>query len=166
MIPIWGDERRRPINLGGTSSASSHTAILDQAKARRLEREDNRRRELSAIRVQAWWRGVREAEAVRGRMRDIFWEDVRGIRALRCMILVGRDEEVLGGWSAEMVRGGERKSTRCILDWIVADSVVETLFMPATGPDQASWLVLIRQTSLLLLQSVADSPQYKSPQSP
>jgi hypothetical protein len=35
----------------------------------------------------------------------------------------------------------------------------ETLFRLATGPDQASWLILIRQTSFLLLQSVADSPQ-------
>jgi hypothetical protein len=48
-----------------------------------------------------------------GRARSRKGEDVRGIGALRGLLLVGRDEEVLG----EMVRSGERKSTRCNLDW-------------------------------------------------
>jgi ubiquitin-protein ligase E3 C len=109
MIPIWGgDERRRPMNLGGTTSASTHAAILDEAKARRQEREDQRRREECAVRVQAWWRGLREARGVRAEMRRGFIEggDVGGIGALRCLVLIGgRDGEVLGRWSAVM--GGD-----------------------------------------------------------
>ena len=111
MIPIWGDERRRPINLGGTSTASSHAAILDQAKARRLEREDNRRKEESAVKVQGWWRAVREARLVRGYLRRVFEGDVGGITGLRCLVLIGgRDGELLGRWSGAMVAGGERES--------------------------------------------------------
>jgi ubiquitin-protein ligase E3 C len=107
MIPVWGDERRRPINLGGsTTSASSHAAILDQAKARRLEREDNRRREENAVKLQAWWRGVREARLVREQMKIVFERDVNGITALRCLVLIGRsDERVLGQWSTSMTEG-------------------------------------------------------------
>jgi ubiquitin-protein ligase E3 C len=109
MIPIWGDERRRPINLGGASSASSHAAILDQAKARRQEREENRRREENAVRVQAWWRGAKEARLVRAHMKNVFEGDVLGITGLRCLVLIGRDEEVLGRWSSAMVASGERE---------------------------------------------------------
>lgn len=107
MIPIWGEDRRRQMNLGGSSSAATHTAILDQAKARRLERESNRRKQESAVRVQAWWRGTKQAQAVRERMKKQFEGDVRGIRGLRCLTLIGRDEEVLGRWSSVMVNGGE-----------------------------------------------------------
>jgi len=137
MIPIWGDERRRPINLGGAaSSASTHAAILDQAKARRQEREDGRRREEGAVRVQAWWRGVRSARSARRQMKDAFAGDVRGIGGLRCLVFGGGDEDVLGVWSGAMA--GEETQ----------------LFMHASEP---SWFVLIRRTSLLLLRSVANS---------
>jgi hypothetical protein len=55
-------------------------------------------------------------------MKDVFWGDVRGISALRGLLLVGRDEEVLG----EMIRSGERKSSQCNVDWIGPGCVVET----------------------------------------
>jgi hypothetical protein len=113
MMPIWGDERRRTINLGGAASpAPSHAAILDQAKARRQEREDNRRREESAVRVQAWWRGVKETMLVKAEMKRVFAGDIQGIRGLRCLVLVGRDDEVLAMWSAAMVN---ERELRCWL---------------------------------------------------
>ncbi|KIM80499.1 hypothetical protein PILCRDRAFT_534642 [Piloderma croceum F 1598] len=137
---MWGNdrERRRPINMGGTSSASSHAAILDQAKALRVKREYQRRREESAERVQAWWRGVK----VREELKKVFESHVGGITGLRCLVLIGgREEEALGVWSGLMVDNGEQK-----------------LLELSIGPDQSSWIVLIRQTSLLLLRSVASSP--------
>ncbi|KII83229.1 hypothetical protein PLICRDRAFT_180633 [Plicaturopsis crispa FD-325 SS-3] len=137
MLPLFDDERnRRKINLGGASSASSHAAILDQAKARRMEREAQRLRADSAVRLQAWWRGVHEAKKVKAEMRRVFEGDVLGLTGLRCLVLIGRDEEVLGAWSSAMTE--------------------ETLLK-----NDESWKVLVRQASLLLLQSVAQNPRSK-----
>lgn len=115
MIPIWEDDRRRKINLGGASSASSHTAILDEAKARRLEREDYRRKEINAVRIQAWWRGISEARSARRKMKRTFSDDVTGITGLRCLVLIGRDEDVLGQWSSAMIASGPGESWTYLL---------------------------------------------------
>ena len=108
MIPLFGNERRRQINLGGSSSASSisHTTILNQARQRRLEREDNKRRHDNAIRLQAWWRGMRESRITRNEMRKLFMENVTSLTGLRCLVLI-RDEEILGKWSSAMIESGE-----------------------------------------------------------
>lgn len=103
MLPLFGDERRRrEINLGGSTSVSSQAAILDQARARRMEREAQRKREECAIRIQAWWRGAREARRVRQQLRWTFREQVTSLTALRCLVLVGDDEDLLSLWSARI----------------------------------------------------------------
>ncbi|KAI0311311.1 HECT-domain-containing protein [Amylostereum chailletii] len=147
MLPLFANERRKKINLGGASSIQTSSAIRDQAKARRSERQDLLKREESAIRVQAWWRGVREARVVRRHLLHIFEQDVLSLRGLRCLVLIGRNEAVLGRWSAA-----------------AASSGAEAFLRPATGPERASWLVLVRQAAHLLLQSVADFP--RSPNAP
>lgn len=139
MLPIFGDDRRRPINLGGTSTASSHAAILDQAKARRTERQDARNRLLAAVKIQAWWRGMLASKMVRMELRGLLNEDVEGLTGLRCLVVLRKDEEALGMWSE---RVGE-----------------EGVFKLAAGSTGESWKVLIRRTSLMLLQSVANAPQ-------
>ena len=58
----------------------------------------------------------------------------------------GKSEEALGVWSGLMVI------------YALADGALEKLLELSNGPDQSSWIVLIRQTSLLLLRSVASSP--------
>lgn len=103
MLPIFGDERRRNINLGGASSASTQATILDQAKQRRILRDEQKRRHESAVILQAWWRGVREARLVRRQMRTTFESDVMAITGLRCLVLIGQDEEALGIWSNAML---------------------------------------------------------------
>jgi ubiquitin-protein ligase E3 C len=107
MLPLFDDDRRRHINLGGASSASTHTAILDQAKARRTERLENKRRQENAVRLQARWRGLRDARLARREMRQAFENDLTGITGLRCLVLIGRDDDVLGKWSSTMVERGE-----------------------------------------------------------
>lgn len=108
MLPVFGDERRKKeINLGGASSVATHAAILDQAKTRRLERQDVRRRQESAIKVQAWWRGMLTMKASRERMRAVFDADMTNLSGLRCLVLIGRDEERLGRWSSMVVSAGE-----------------------------------------------------------
>jgi ubiquitin-protein ligase E3 C len=162
MLPVFDDNRRRRINLGGNSSATTHAAILDQAKARRSEREQNRKRNESAVRLQAWWRGLREVRGVRHELRTAFENDITGITGMRCLVLLGTDDEALGIWSRAMVSSGHGQS---ILSppplTIGTESVlIEVLFHLAKGSDRSSWIVLVRQVTLLLLRSVAKSPRY------
>ncbi|KAJ7168585.1 HECT-domain-containing protein [Mycena filopes] len=142
MLPLFGDESRRKINLGGSSSVSTLSAITGQAKARRVERTEQKRRNDSAVQIQAWWRGVAAIRRAKADMRRAFEGDVGGVTGLRCAVLIGMDEDVLGRWAQAVVGGGEG-----------------SLFAPALGPGQSSWLVLIRQMCVLLMRSVAASPQ-------
>lgn len=108
MLPVFGDERKRKINLGGASSASSRSAILNQAQVRRTERLEERKRQEGAVKLQAWWRGLREERMGRKEMRRIFEQDMDGLRGLRCLVLIGsRDEEALAMWSMRMVQSGD-----------------------------------------------------------
>lgn len=139
MLPVFGDERKRKINLGGASSASSRSAILNQAQVRRTERLEERKRQEGAVKLQAWWRGLREERMGRKEMRRIFEQDMDGLRGLRCLVLIGsRDEEALAMWSMRMVQSGD-----------------DMLFRLARSD---SWLVLVRQVCFLLLRSVSKSP--------
>lgn len=108
MLPldIFNDNRRRRINLGGAATTTTQAAILDQAKARRSERLDHKRRQESAIRVQAWWRGIIQVRRTRQDMRRIFHDNVTNITGLRCLVLIGRDEEMLARWSTTMLDKG------------------------------------------------------------
>ncbi|KAG2359437.1 HECT-domain-containing protein [Suillus spraguei] len=85
MLPLFGDERRREINLGGSSSVTtSQAAILNQARARRIERETVRKRQESAVTIQAWWRGITSARRVRQELRERFFLKVSGFCATPC----------------------------------------------------------------------------------
>ncbi|KAG5638826.1 hypothetical protein H0H81_009799 [Sphagnurus paluster] len=150
MFTPFGDERKRKINLGGASSALSHTALIDRTRALRNERLEQQRRHESALRVQAWWRGIREARRVRGEMRKAFEGDVTGLLGLRCLAIIGKkDDEALAIWSRKMVAGGP-----------------DILFALARQPDVIqSWLVLIKQVAFSLLRSIADKPFNRSPPS-
>ncbi|TRM60846.1 HECT-domain-containing protein [Schizophyllum amplum] len=129
---LFEDSRRRRINLGGASGASSQSALLDQAKARRLERQTLKRKQDSAIKIQSWWRGMREARSVRRNLRRALDQDVASLTGLRCLVLIGQEE----GRSAH-----------------------DTVYAPARAGFAASWLVLIRKASLMLCRSLARDPQ-------
>jgi ubiquitin-protein ligase E3 C len=114
-----GDDKRRRINLGGASSAVSQASILDQAKARRLEREANKQRQDAAVKIQSLWRGVRTRAAFRQEMRDEWAtarlmhdnvlseaeRDTRALRALRTVVVL-RDEGMLHAWVASFTDEG------------------------------------------------------------
>jgi ubiquitin-protein ligase E3 C len=143
MLPLFTDERRKPINLGGPSSASTHAAIIDQAKARRSERQDLRKRIDAAVRIQAYWRGVQTRRQLRCRGEGVGAGDVGSLDVLRWVVLVGgKDEDVLGRWSMGVVGSG--------------DGGPRKLFKCAEGVGASSWVVLIRQMSVLLLECVAN----------
>ena len=160
MIPLFGeDRRRRDINLGGRSSSTSQVSILNEAKARREERQDYKRRQKNAVRIQAWWRGLREAQTVRQELRKTFEHNVTGITGLRCLVLIGQDEHALAQWSTAMISAGEGTVHAPISDVHSTFSCIELLLAPATGSDQASWFVLIKRISIFLLRSIASEPQ-------
>ncbi|KAF7782877.1 hypothetical protein Agabi119p4_2253 [Agaricus bisporus var. burnettii] len=137
MIPVFGDERRR-INLGGASSVASDRDVLRHARREREERREQRRRQENAIKLQAWWRGVTEVQRTRRELRRTFGMDPTSITGLRCLVLIGHDEELLGQWSRAM--DPQSVSRLC------------------SGKDAGSWAVLSRQAALLLLTSVAHHP--------
>ncbi|KAI0771097.1 HECT-domain-containing protein [Trametes elegans] len=139
-IPLFGDspnKRRREINLGGTHTATSHNDILQQAKLRRLQRNDLKRRQDSALRIQHWWRGRIALNAVRKDLRRTFDRDITSLTALRCLVLLGQDEDALGRWSAVILA-----SSRDVL---------------AQG-DQSS-VVLLQRLALMLLTSISTDPR-------
>lgn len=108
MIHLFGDEKRRKINLGGASKVASQAELLEAARGRRNERSEQKRKSDAAVRIQLWWRGVREAREVKMRLRGEFEKDVVGLDGLRCLVLIGdKDEEALGTWSSQMAQGGE-----------------------------------------------------------
>ncbi|KAK0207871.1 HECT-domain-containing protein [Desarmillaria ectypa] len=146
MLPLFGDERRRNINLGGASSASTQAAILDQAKQLRNQRNELKRQHENAVILQAWWRGIREARLVRNEMRRTFESNVMGITGMRCLVLIGQDEEALGIWSNAMLSPQNQDS----FDLLSSNE---------------SWVVLVRQLSLRLLLSVATTPQSSNAES-
>ncbi len=106
MIPVFGDESRRRINLGGASATASERDVLRAARKEREERREMRRRQENAIKLQAWWRGMSEVQQTRNELRKLFLEDPTSITGLRCLVLMGNDEDVLGQWSCAMTEGG------------------------------------------------------------
>lgn len=109
MLPLFGDERRREINLGGSSSVTtSQAAILNQARARRIERETVRKRQDSAVTIQAWWRGITDSRRVRQELRELFTGDITGLTGLRCLVLIGQDTDFLDKWAVEVLSQGTR----------------------------------------------------------
>ncbi|KAK2459462.1 hypothetical protein APHAL10511_008522 [Amanita phalloides] len=138
-MQLFAEEQRRRINLGGTSS-SSHAAIIDSARAKRLQRSEQKRRHDSASKLQEWWRGIIKTRLLRKELRVCFEADVLGIDGMRCLVLLERDEEALGIWSRAMLTDGESAAL-------------------TAGTHLGSWLVLIRKLSLLMLRSIANAPQ-------
>lgn len=153
MLPSFGDEWKRKINLGGVSSATTQSSILNRVQAERQARQHEHRTE-NIIRIQAWYRGVRDARLAKMEMRRAFEADVMGLTGLRCLVLIGRDDEVLGKWSRAILELGPGSSCSLVLFYL-SSYPEDQVLAPAGGPHRTSWLVLIRQASLLLLQSVA-----------
>jgi len=122
MLPVWGNERRRQINLGGAATSTSQSTILDQAKIRREERLEAKRKTDAAVKIQSWWRGNREARKVRAKVRVELEKEMVGgdpltIQTLRRLVIVGKSwkgkdgtsgegKDVLGLWSTKVVAKG------------------------------------------------------------
>ncbi|KAE9406832.1 HECT-domain-containing protein [Gymnopus androsaceus JB14] len=147
MLPLFGSERRKQINLGGASSSTSHSSIIDQAKLRREERIILQKQTNGAVKLQAWWRGLKEQQQLRVQLRKKLEDalnkgDLLSLETLRMLVVVGRDT-IVNSWSEKLVEHG-------------SDHVFD-LFND--GDSITSYLVLFKQILLSLLQEVARSPQ-------
>ncbi len=101
------DERKRKINLGGISITSTPASILERVQAERLARAQQKRRIDNAIRIQAWYRGLKEARDTRREMQKLFEADILSLTGLRCLVLIGRNEDVLSTWVTKVLAGDE-----------------------------------------------------------
>lgn len=105
-FPLFGDnptKRRREINLGGQINTASQFSILQDAKERREQRNQQRRRVESATRIQSWWRGRKDASQVRSQLRTTFERNISNLTGLRCLVLIGKDEALLTEWAKVML---------------------------------------------------------------
>ena len=108
-VPYFDDDlrkRRRQINLGGNISHATHDSLIQEARLRRIQRTEMKRRQESATRIQSWWRGRRHAQHVRQQLRATFDQNVDNVTGLRCLVLIGKDEALLGRWASAMVANG------------------------------------------------------------
>ena len=124
-IPLFGDapnKRRREINLGGNHSATSYNDIVSEARLRRLQRNDAKRRIDAATQIQSSWRGYMAKRDVRRSLRATFDQDICSTTALRCLVLLGQDEDALGRWSTVVTtsRKGESLPSQSRLFLIVS----------------------------------------------
>ncbi|TFY50448.1 hypothetical protein EVJ58_g11046, partial [Rhodofomes roseus] len=155
MIPLFGQDdlrRRKEINLGGARSAS-YSDILQEAKAKRSQRHDLKRKQDSATKIQAWWRGVSRKQQTRRDLKQVFVGDVSGLTGLRCLVLLGVDQDALGIWSSAVASG--RQGVWLSRMPLTAISLRVDILLHT----EDNWRVLLRKTSVLLLQAIASEPE-------
>ncbi|KAH7101855.1 HECT-domain-containing protein [Auriculariales sp. MPI-PUGE-AT-0066] len=139
---MFGDERRKKMNLGGVSSVTTHATILADAQARREERINAKRRQDSATMIQSWWRSSREAQVVRRQLRDAFDRGADSVVWTRYLVFGGVSEDRLGRWST-----------------VMSQNNFAALIQPFTTAERESWLVLVRRVSIILLRSISTAPE-------
>ncbi|KIJ54357.1 hypothetical protein M422DRAFT_25280 [Sphaerobolus stellatus SS14] len=157
MLPFGEDTTpRRNINLGGTTSQSSHTALLDRARALRNARREEKRREEAVVKIQQWLRSVGLVDALHKDLRVQFDlglehisgpEDQRYVHWTRLLLLCRPDDTRLSRWSKQILGH--------------SDAILLGLFH---GPYKERWLSLMRQMSLLLLRRISEDPNSEAGQ--
>ncbi|KDR68223.1 hypothetical protein GALMADRAFT_146468 [Galerina marginata CBS 339.88] len=95
-----------------------------------------------AVKIQKWWRRMLEIRAAKKPLRTIFEGDETGLTGLRCLVLIGAHDDILGRWARAMIQLGPG----AILDRVL-------------GRQSTSWLVLLRKATLLLVLSLHYVPE-------
>lgn len=131
-MSLFSDEKKRKINLGGSSSGASPSQLRNQVRQQRELRHQQKLQAEAATKIQSRWRRTQAVERLRVELRRSYESDVTGINGMRCLVLLGYDEDALGRWCTTMLQQ----------DW--SSSMTE------------SWLVLARQLSARLLISAAN----------
>jgi len=96
------NEERKQINLGGASSTISRGQALDKVKRQRLTRENARKRDQAATKLQTWWRKIRAQKSMRTECRLLFDTDPSTLVALQSLVLLQDDVDRMHRWSTTM----------------------------------------------------------------
>lgn len=150
--------RKRPMNLGGSTTTTSHASILDSAKARREERALQKQKSDAAASIQAGWRGRAERLRLKHELKSQLatpsaTSDVLDL--LRAVVLFG-DEDVLVAFAnrvtprkCHVIPNRRQKLTSCH----------EAQLVDLQSRD-SSFGILLQQFSVKALWIVSRNPKY------
>ena len=176
MLPFTTQESiaKRNINLGGATSQSSHTAILDRARLLRNARRDERKKEDAALKIQKWLISQRETQSLRTDLRaqfDLGPHDYSSFEVGETVSFL-LDTKIDGTsylysqdmryvtWTRLLLLSGADEGRLSCWSREMLDNGYDNLMGPFRGNHKESWLVLIRQIAFLLLQSASRDPWY------
>jgi len=143
MAFFSSNERKRAINLGGVNLTTTHDDLLAKAQQEREQRLFQKRAQEAASTIQARWRARLKLQEVRRHYLELFDREPAGtIASARFLVFSGGERARLSTWTTATLEAG--------------DSAV---WLPFTGQDAATWLVLIRQIALMLLTELARAPR-------
>jgi hypothetical protein len=136
---MFGDERRRAINLGGESSTVTQASVRARVQEERQRRQNEKRQNEASSLIQAAWR----AHLTRKELLQSFdREPVGTIASTRFLVLGGGEHTRLMAWTKAALKGDKSQ-----------------IFAPFAGPDANTWLVLLRQLTAIMLTQIVSSPQ-------
>ncbi|KAG8852075.1 hypothetical protein FRB91_007040 [Serendipita sp. 411] len=139
---MFGDERRRQINLGGAHSTATHASVLAQTQQARERRRNEKRAHASASIIQSRWRAWAARAKVQAEMLRAFdSEPIGTVASARYLVLGGGEHTRLVAFANAALKAREK-----------------AVFQPFFGPESSSWLVLLRQIACLMLTQVAGDP--------
>jgi len=140
---MFGDERRRPINLGGTNSTATQASLLANVQQERQRRQNEKRRNEASSLIQATWRAHVAGSQTRKELLGSFdREPVGTIASTRFLVLGGGERTRLVAWTKAALKGDKSQ-----------------IFAPFEGSEANTWLVLLRQLTAIMLTQIVSSPQ-------
>lgn len=141
---MFGDDRRRPINLGGANSTATQASVLARVQQERQRRQNEKRRSEASSLIQATWKAHRAGVRTRNELLEAFDKEPIGtIPSTRFLVLGGGEPQRLVAWTNAALTA--KKSQ---------------FFAPFNGPESNTWLVLLRQIAAIMLAQIVSSPQY------
>ena len=143
MAFFSGNERKRTINLGGVNLTTTHDDLLARTQQEREQRLFQKRAQEAASVIQARWRAHLKLQEARRHFLELFdREPVGTIASIRFLVLGGGEQARLSAWATATLQAGDH-----------------ALWLPFTGPDALTWLVLIRQIAFMLLTELSRAPE-------
>ena len=143
MAFFSSNERKRTINLGGVNLTTTHDDLLAKAQQEREQRLFQKRAQEAASTIQARWRAHLKLQEVRRHYLELFDREPAGtIASARFLVFGGGEQARLNAWTTATLQAGEN-----------------AVWLPFTGRDAATWLVLIRQIALMLLTALSQTPK-------
>lgn len=140
---MFGDERRRAINLGGENSTATQASVLARVQQERQRRQNEKRQHEASSLIQATWRAHVAGSQTRNELLQSYdREPVGTIASTRFLVLGGGEHARLVAWTKAALKGHKSQ-----------------IFAPFASPEANTWLVLLRQLTAIMLTQIVSSPQ-------